>query len=129
MESEEYKRLQTDMTDLLLGKCMCELGKTERSTFAQAVLACKSILREYYEFCNLEDVAAQKAHSDLPCRVGDIVYEATPERIFAGTVRKILYETDTVTFDASAVGQSVFFSAEDAREKMRKMRRERKDNT
>lgn len=42
-----------------------------------------------------------------PCKVGDTVYQTDGYRIYESTVRKIIYDTDTIAFDANAIGTSV----------------------
>ena len=49
-----------------------------------------------------------------PCKVGDKVYQTDGCRIYESTVRKIIYDTDGIAFDETAIGTSVFLTPEEA---------------
>lgn len=51
---------------------------------------------------------------ELPCKVGDTVYQVDSERIYESTVEKIIYDTDGIAFDETAIGESVFLTKEEA---------------
>lgn len=53
--------------------------------------------------------------------VGDSVYQRdNAGNIYKSTIKKIIYETDGIAFDDSAIGQSVFLSEEDLKNKLLK---------
>ena len=60
----------------------------------------------------------------LPCKVGDTVYQFDSERIYESAVRNIIYDTDGIAFDESAIGKSIFLTREEA-EKTLKERSEK----
>lgn len=51
---------------------------------------------------------------ELPCKVGDTVYQVDSERIYESTVKRIIYDTDGIAFDERAIGKSVFLPREEA---------------
>lgn len=57
----------------------------------------------------------------LPCKVGDIVYQADGARTYELTIldislhkNKPYYETDEIDFDDDAIGKSIFLTREEA---------------
>lgn len=51
--------------------------------------------------------------------IGDSVYQRdNAGNIYKSTIKKIIYETDGIAFDESAIGQSVFLSEEDLKNKL-----------
>ena len=65
---------------------------------------------------------------NLPCKVGDIVYQVDSERIYESTVRNIIYDTDGIAFDERAIGKSVFLTREEAEKALEERRKEDKGN-
>lgn len=50
-----------------------------------------------------------------PVKVGDTVYQTdTAGRIYAGTVKNIIYDTSSIAFDERAIGITVFLTKEEA---------------
>lgn len=49
-----------------------------------------------------------------PCKVGDTVYQTDGERVYASVVKKVIYDTDGIAFDETAIGTSVFTRREQA---------------
>lgn len=49
-----------------------------------------------------------------PCKVGDTVYQTDGERVYASVVKNVLYDTDGIAFDETAIGESVFLYVEEA---------------
>lgn len=43
-----------------------------------------------------------------PCKVGDTVYQTDGERVYESVVKKVIYDTDGIAFDETAIGTSVF---------------------
>lgn len=60
---------------------------------------------------------------DLPCKIGDIVYQTDADglRIFESTVKNIIFETSSIAFDEQAIGESIFLTEEAVEEKMKKL--------
>lgn len=53
--------------------------------------------------------------------VGDSVYQLdSAGNVYKSTIKKIIYETDSIAFDESAIGKSVFLSEEDLKNKLLK---------
>lgn len=50
----------------------------------------------------------------LPCKVGDKVYQTDGIRIYQSTIRKIVYDTENIAFDDTAIGKTIFFTCEEA---------------
>ncbi|MBR5535760.1 MAG: hypothetical protein IKU60_03840 [Clostridia bacterium] len=49
-----------------------------------------------------------------PCKVGDTVYQTDGVRVYESTVKTVLFVTDGIAFDESAIGSSVFLKREEA---------------
>ena len=49
-----------------------------------------------------------------PCKVGDTVYQTDGERVYESVVKKVIYDTDGIAFDETAIGTSVFLRREQA---------------
>ena len=60
---------------------------------------------------------------ELPCKIGDIVYQTDADglRIFESTVKNIIFETSSIAFDEQAIGESIFLTEEAVKEKMKKL--------
>ena len=48
------------------------------------------------------------------------MYQTDGVRIYESTIRKIIYDTESIAFDESAIGESIFLTKEDA-EKAKEM--------
>lgn len=67
----------------------------------------------YAEKC--EDFSGRSLWAQLPCKVGDAVYQFdNAGRIYESVVTKIIYDTPIISFDKNAIGVSVFLSREEA---------------
>lgn len=51
---------------------------------------------------------------ELPCKVGDIVYQTDGIRIYENKINKIIFDTKSIGFDETAIGKSIFLTREDA---------------
>ena len=49
-----------------------------------------------------------------PCKVGDIVYQCDDGRVYESEIIGVIYDTDGIAFDESAIGKSIFLSKEEA---------------
>jgi hypothetical protein len=72
----------------------------------------------------------------LQCKVGDTVYQTDGERIFELEIfdvslclrkYKPYYETESIDFDADAIGKSVFLTREEAESEMIRIQRSEND--
>ena len=76
-----------------------------------------------YNRCEWEECECFKEKSrfvELPCKVGDTVYQVDSERIYESTVKRIIYDTDGIAFDERAIGKSVFMTLEEAEKAQKK---------
>lgn len=62
-------------------------------------------------------------------KIGDPVYLTDGIRIYESKVRKFIYETDIITFDASAIGAVVFLSRDEAEKGMNRLREKSEKET
>lgn len=49
-----------------------------------------------------------------PCKVGDTVYQTDGERVYESVVKNVIYDTDGIAFDETAIGKVVFLYVEEA---------------
>lgn len=68
----------------------------------------------------LDKIQKQESERREPlAHIGDSVYQRdNAGNIYKSTIKKIIYETDGIAFDDSAIGQSVFLSEEDLKNKL-----------
>lgn len=60
----------------------------------------------------------------LPAKVGDTVWQCTEANLFCSKVKNVIYDTNSVAFDDSAIGTSIFLSKYDAElEQKRKIKK------
>ena len=65
----------------------------------------------------LKAAEAWNRRADCKISVGDKVYQTDGVRVYESSIRRILYETEGITFDVSAIGQSIFLTNKEAEEK------------
>ena len=51
---------------------------------------------------------------ELPCKVGDAVYETDGIRIYPHQIKKLIFDVGHIAFDESAIGTSIFLTREEA---------------
>lgn len=56
-----------------------------------------------------------------PCKVGDTVYQTDGERVYESVVKNVIYDTDGIAFDETAIDESVFLSVEEAEIEKRRL--------
>lgn len=56
---------------------------------------------------------------ELPCKVGDVVYQTDGCRVYQSTIKKLIFETEGIAFDASAIGTSIYLTREEAEERIK----------
>lgn len=84
---------------------------------------------EAYEKENAELRARLEKAVELPCKIGDTVYQTDTSgtRIFKSTVKGIIFDTGGVAFDERAIGESIFLAEEAVKEKMKKLQEKYND--
>ena len=65
-----------------------------------------------------EAAEAWNKRSDSKISVGDMVYQTDGVKVYESTVRHVFYDTESVTFDADAIGSSIFLTREEAEKRM-----------
>lgn len=69
-----------------------------------------------------EDKLEEGKLIELPCKVGDTVYQADRMRIYQSRIKNIIFDTDGVAFDKNAIGKTVFLTREEAEKKLEELR-------
>lgn len=76
----------------------------------------------YYPHCDeypfdesgCDDFKDRSRFVELPCKVGDTVYQTDGVRIYPSTIKVLIYDTNGIAFDERAIGKSVFLTREEA---------------
>ena len=71
----------------------------------------------YERLCEIADCFLSHGVTLPPCKVGDTVYQTDGERVYQSVVKKVIYDTDGIAFDETAIGTSVFLRREQAKVK------------
>ena len=66
--------------------------------------------------------------ADSKISVGDKVYQTDGFNTYESTVKRVLYDTEKITFDADAIGQSVFLTREEAEKRTMHLALEEAEN-
>ena len=84
---------------------------------------------EAYEKENAELRARLEKAVELPCKLGDTVYQTDTNgtRIFKSTVKGIIFDTGGMAFDERAIGERIFLTEEAVKEKMKKLQEKYND--
>lgn len=66
---------------------------------------------------------------ELPCKIGDTVYQTDTNgtRIFKSTVKGIIFDTGGVAFDERAISENIFLTEKAVKEKMKKLQEKYND--
>jgi hypothetical protein len=67
-----------------------------------------------HEYMLEQQKKEQSCQAEPSVAVGQKVYETDGVRVYEHTVRKVLFETEHVTFDEEAIGSSIFLTPADA---------------
>ena len=51
---------------------------------------------------------------ELPCKVGDTVYQTDGIRIYENKIERIIFDTNNIGFDETSIGKSIFLTREEA---------------
>ena len=86
------------------------------------IMASSVILEEYAEELLANGVIV------LPCKVGDKIYQTDGVKIYESTImemtfttNKVVYCTENICFDETAIGESIFLTKEEAEEKLKEL--------
>lgn len=66
---------------------------------------------DYFKDCN--------KFVELPCKVGDIVYQTDGIRIYENKIERIIFDTDNIGFDETSIGKSIFLTREEAEQALK----------
>lgn len=75
-----------------------------------------------------EAAEAWNRRADCKISVGDKVYQTNGFNTYESTVKHVLYDTEKITFDADAIGQSVFLTREEAEKRTMHLALEEAEN-
>lgn len=62
----------------------------------------------------------EPTHIEQPCKIGDTVYQIDAERVYESKIKNIIYDTDNIAFDKTAIGTSVFLSKVEAEKRLQR---------
>lgn len=68
----------------------------------------------YNKLSAIEDKIEQGTLIELPCKVGDTVYQTDGVRIYESKVELLIYDCGRWAFNEKAIGTSVFLTREEA---------------
>ena len=65
---------------------------------------------------------------ELPCKVGDTVYEKGmyEEDVYEHRIRKIIFDAEKISFDCTAIGNSIFLTRPEAEARLAELKGEKK---
>ncbi len=99
--------------------------KYERLTKVKSTHTIDDALKRLAE---LEDKIEQGTLIELPCKVGDTVYETEGVRIYEHKIDRIIYvdkmliyDTNEIMFDERAIGVSIFLTREEAEKRLKEL--------
>lgn len=75
-----------------------------------------------------EAAEAWNRRVDSKISVGDKVYQTDGFNTYESTVKRVLYDTEKNTFDADAIGQSIFLTREEAEKRTMHLALEEAEN-
>jgi Lar family restriction alleviation protein len=75
-----------------------------------------------------EAAEAWNRRADNQLSVGDKVYQTNGFNTYESTVKHVLYDTEKITFDSEAIGQSVFLTREEAEKRTMHLALEEAEN-
>ena len=114
------------MERLTMSKGVCQMASTEFCMSQEDCYSCLHGRKVFKCLAAYEDAmplerAQELAQAEkdgrlvvLPCKVGDMVYQTNGLDIYESEVRKIVFDTDNIAFDESAIGKSIFLTREEA---------------
>ena len=75
----------------------------------------------YNRLAELEDKIEQGKMIELPCKVGDTVYQTDGVRIYESKVELLIYDCGRWAFNEKAIGSSVFLTREEAEKRLKEL--------
>lgn len=75
----------------------------------------------------IKDKIEQGTLIELPCKVGDTVYQTDGVRIYESKVELLIYDCGRWAFNEKAIGTSVFLTREEAEEKLKELQKNEND--
>lgn len=92
--------------------------------------SCKDCMHE--EVCNIFSVVLNEYDAEncvcfkdrnrfveLPCKVGDTVYQTDGIRIYENKIERIIFDTNNIGFDETSIGKSIFLTREEAEQALK----------
>lgn len=79
---------------------------------------------EHIEAENAELRARLEKAVELPCKVGDTVYEKGMYEgdVYEHRIRKIIFDAEKISFDCTAIGNSIFLTRAEAEARLKELR-------
>lgn len=79
------------------------------------ICAGRKTYNEYFdEDVTCSDFIDRTRFVELPCKVGDTVYQTDGVRIYEFKIKSIIYDSGFIAFNDRAIGKNVFLSREEA---------------
>lgn len=115
----DYKRL----TNKEKANAMRKNSKTK------STITFQELIDGYVRLAELEDKLESGRLVELPCKVGDTVYQTDTdgERIYESTIKRIIYDTGNIAFDETAIGTRIFLTKEESEALLKECRRRRNE--
>lgn len=88
--------------------------------------ACRMGMNALKELSELKEKLESGRLVELPCKVGDTVYQTDGEIIYEITINRIIYDTENIAFDETAIGKMIFLSKEAAEARLKELQEEKK---
>lgn len=88
--------------------------------------ACRMGMNALKELAELKEKLESGRLVELPCKVGDTVYQTDGEIIYEITINRIIYDTENIAFDETAIGKMIFLSKEAAEARLKELQEEKK---
>lgn len=112
-----------------------ELCTINRNGEADDCACCDEVCNNIYDDCEgcpiqkcfdrlgqLEDKLENGTLIELPCKVGDTVYEVgTDLKIHQSKIKNIIYDTNGIAFDERAIHETVFLTKEEAEARLKEL--------
>lgn len=70
---------------------------------------------------NSDELEEEPKHIEESCKIGDTVYQIDAERVYESKIKNIIYDTDNIAFDKTAIGTSVFLSKAEAEKRLQRV--------
>lgn len=111
---EECEVTAEDIMEGCCFECMnCPLGVLNTLAIQAAELR--------HRLSELEDKLEAGTLVELPCKMGDTVYQTDGIRVYSSIVKNIVFDTEGLAFDKTAIGKSVFLTREAAEARLKEL--------